>query len=121
MPTNEPERATEPEGAAKSGQPPFSLIGVAVSLAVLAIILDFFDVGIFDGTGPGACLTILGLGLLTLAEEGLRTGALSTSRSFILRETFAPLFWISLAIYALAGIILTVIGLMTMFGPWAGL
>lgn len=94
------------------------LLGCAVLVAVLIMVLDFFDVGIFDGRGPGACVLFLGLGILGLTLEGLQTGGLPIVGfgGFIVRKPLAPIFWISIAIYALAGIVLSTVGIMMITG-----
>jgi hypothetical protein len=100
-----------------------SLMGFVVLFAGLVIVLDFFDVGFFDGAGPGAALIIFGLGLFALVIEGLQTDCVPTFPRFtsIPRQPFPLVFWISLAIYALGGITMIIVGLLITFGPLKGL
>ena len=107
----------ETPNAADPDHPLATWLGLGVMLAVLVIILDFFDVGYFDRAGPGAGLIIFGLGLFALVLEGLHTGNLPTARSFISRQDSVPIFWISLATYALAGTVMCVVGLLMILGP----
>lgn len=110
---------TEPEDAAQVKDPyDQPLLGCGLFVAVLIIVLDFFDVSVFDGRGPGACVLILGLGILALVVEGLTTGGLPIVGfgGFILRKPLAPIFWISIAIYAMGGIVLSTVGILMISG-----
>ena len=110
---------TEPEDAVRVKDPyDQPLLGCGLLVAALIIVLDFFDAGVFDGRGPGACVLILGLGIFALVIEGLKTGGLPIVGfgGFILREPLAPIFWISIAIYALAGIVLSTVGILMLSG-----
>ena len=93
----------------------FVLLGLLIVMA-----LDFFDVGVFDGKGPGAAIICLGIGLLSVAVDGWRTGVLDWGRGAISREPIPALFWIVLTIYVLAAITMIVVGALTL-GPFASL
>ena len=112
MSTNDKHEAAEVAGSC--------LLASTVLLGGLTMVLDFFDVSFFDGAGPGACLVLVGLGLLSETVGGLRTGHLFWGRSFVSRDVFPPLYWISAIIYVLASITFIVVGIL-MLGPFRGL
>jgi len=92
----------KPEDDVDAAYGPFVwVIGPVTLASVVVMLLDWFDVGIFDEKAPFAIMAILAVGLLGLTVEGFRTGRLALRGGRIRRQDHPVVFWIFSIIYVL--------------------
>lgn len=63
-----------------------NILAASALVAVVVMVLDWFDVALVDGWGATGMVSLLSVGILLLMAEGVRTGELRGRGGTILRK-----------------------------------